>query len=230
LIAVAVAGAMFVALSSLGGWLIVSDPVVQADAIVVIGGDHKPERIRRAVELYRQGYALVVIISAGTMVQEGAEKLPEAEVMRRQALALGLPDAAMVLETQSNSTLENARCTQAILQSRGARSILLVTSVHHSRRAAVIFREVLGSNVTVSVQPAREVAAMFDDWLLRPDEWYVVGYEYWNWAVYLREKSLGKNNRGSVCPQTVSSASIRLSSWTIAEMLCGSIVSCSSGF
>ena len=58
--------------------LVAQDETVYADAIVVIGGDHKPARIQRAAELYRQGYAPLVIISAGTKVQEGNERMLEA--------------------------------------------------------------------------------------------------------------------------------------------------------
>jgi hypothetical protein len=53
----------------------------------------------------RQGYAPVVIISAGTQVAEGDEFLPEAEVMRRQAIALEMPDRALLIEDQSQSDL-----------------------------------------------------------------------------------------------------------------------------
>jgi uncharacterized SAM-binding protein YcdF (DUF218 family) len=88
--------------------LVAQDDALQADGIVVVGGDHKPERVKRAVELYRQGYASLVVVSAGTIVQEGDELIPEADVMHRLALEMGLPDSVMVLETQSQSTLGNA--------------------------------------------------------------------------------------------------------------------------
>ena len=63
--------------------LVVKDELSYADAIVVIGGAHKPARMQHAAELYRQGYAPVIIISAGTLVREGDEWMVEAEVMRR---------------------------------------------------------------------------------------------------------------------------------------------------
>jgi uncharacterized SAM-binding protein YcdF (DUF218 family) len=80
-------GLLVVGLSTIlafsGPFLVVHDVPQVSDAIVVIGGDHKPERVRRAVELYRQGYAPVVVISAGTIVLEGDEWMPEAKVMQR---------------------------------------------------------------------------------------------------------------------------------------------------
>jgi uncharacterized SAM-binding protein YcdF (DUF218 family) len=163
--------------------LVVQDDVHQADAIVIIGGDHKPERIERAVELYRGGYAPVVVISAGTIVQEGSTLVPEAEVMRRQALALGLPEEAILLETRSQSTIENAQHSREFCRERGNDLILLVTSAYHSRRARRIFRETLGPDLAVSVQPAPQGHHPLL-WWLYPDQAAVVFYEYRNWAQY----------------------------------------------
>jgi uncharacterized SAM-binding protein YcdF (DUF218 family) len=163
--------------------LVVRDDVHQADAIVVIGGDHKLERIERAVELYRGGYAPAVVISAGTIVQEGSTLVPEAEVMRRQALALGLPEEAVFLETRSQSTYENARYSKDICQAHDMDSVLLVTSAYHSRRARRIFRETLEPEISVSVQPASQKHP-FWLWWFYPDQAYVVLYEYRNWIQY----------------------------------------------
>lgn len=166
------------------GWpLVDSDEIGYADAIVVIGGDHKPERVLRAVELYQQGFAPVVIISAGTLVKEGAEVLAEAEVMRRQAVALGLPETAIILENQSQSTFQNAYFTSAICQKRGYGSIILVTSTFHSRRAGHIFREVFGPTPVIHIQPA-PVGACIPCWWFQPNQISVVFYEYYNWARY----------------------------------------------
>lgn len=166
------------------GWpLVESSELAIADAIVVIGGDHKPERVQRAVELYQQGYAPIVIISAGTLVTEGAEVLAEAEVMRRQALALGLSEAAILIEDQSQSTFQNAYFTVAISKAHGYSSIILVTSTFHSRRAGHIFREVYGPSPRIFVQPA-PLNACGLCWWFQPDQIGVVFYEYYNWARY----------------------------------------------
>lgn len=166
-----------------GPLLVRADAPHAVDAIVVIGGDHKPDRVRRAVELYRQGYAPVVIISAGTQVAEGDELLPEAEVMRRQALALEMPESALLIEDQSQSTFQNAYYTAALLQAREYASILLVTSTYHSRRAGHIFEEVFGSTVSISVQPSPADPCAIC-WLFHADQARVVLYEYYNWVRY----------------------------------------------
>jgi uncharacterized SAM-binding protein YcdF (DUF218 family) len=166
-----------------GQLLVRNDGPHQADAIVVIGGDHKPERMKRAVELYQQEAAPIVIISAGTLVQEGAEQLPEAEVMRRQATALGLPASAFLIEDQSQSTFQNAYYTKALAQTHGFKTILLVTSAYQSRRALQIFQDVFGSSATLWVQPAPPNLCTLC-WWFQPDQTGVVFYEYYNWVRY----------------------------------------------
>lgn len=152
----------------LSGYLLVADDLAQpSDAIIVIGGDHKPERVRHAVE----------------KVSEGSEQLPEAEVMRRQALALGLPEEAMLVEEESRSTFENAYYSRLICRQYGFDSILLATSKFHSGRAKRIFQDVLGTEITIRVQPAISDTCSIC-WIFDPSQVYVVFYEYWNWFQY----------------------------------------------
>jgi uncharacterized SAM-binding protein YcdF (DUF218 family) len=168
--------------------LLISTDIAQAsDAIIVIGGDHKPERVRRAVELYQMGYAPRVIISGGTIVFEGNEELAEAELMRRQALSMGLPEATITIEARSKSTFENAFYSKQICRENGLQSILLVTSAFHSKRAKTIFQDVMAPDIAVRVQPALEpcqVCGLFD-----PSDIYVVFYEYQNWIRYWFEQN-----------------------------------------
>ena len=52
----------------------------------------------------------------------------------------GVPDAAC--ESQSRSTYENAVLTKKALEASHPRSVMLVTSWFHSRRALAVFRDV----------------------------------------------------------------------------------------
>ena len=49
---------------ALGNFLVVSDPLVRSDAIVVLDGDPVGERLLHSVQLWRSGYAPNVILSA----------------------------------------------------------------------------------------------------------------------------------------------------------------------
>ena len=174
---------VLVSLVASGPFLVVRDELHTADAIVVIGGDHKPERIRQAVDLYRKGYAPLVIISAGIIVVEGDEHIPEAQVMYRQARELGLTDGVLILEQESKSTYENAVYTKAICQAGMIHSILLVTSAYHSRRARRLFQSVYSPDISVSVQPPPSSQCAIC-WPFYADQARVVAYEYWNWMQY----------------------------------------------
>jgi uncharacterized SAM-binding protein YcdF (DUF218 family) len=178
-------GSFFVGVMLLmaGPFLVIESAPHPAQAIVVIGGDHKPARISKTIELYQEGYAPIVIISAGTSVLEGEEWMAEAEVMKKQALSLGLPERAIVVEAKSLSTYENALYSKQLCQKNNITSILLVTSAYHSRRAYRTFREEMGTEVSVSIQPA-DVNYCGICWPLHLDQAYVVGYEYYNWVKY----------------------------------------------
>ncbi len=165
--------------------LVVRDPLpARADAIVVIGGDHKPERVALAVDLYRRGIAPVVLISAGVDVLEGGRTVPEAEVMINQAEALGLPSEIILVEDWSQTTVGNATETLGFARRLGWRSIVLVTSSYHSRRAGDLFHAYLDGEVSVSVQPAPQ-AGCPPCWALSPADLATVVYEYrnllWSW-------------------------------------------------
>lgn len=160
--------------------LVVRDPLpARADAIVVIGGDHKPERVALAVDLYRRGIAPVVLISAGVDVLEGGRTVREAEVMINQAEALGLPREVIVVEDWSQTTVGNATETLGIARRLGWHSIVLVTSSYHSRRAGGLFHTYLDGEVSVSVQPAPQ-AGCPPCWALSPADLATVLYEYRN--------------------------------------------------
>ena len=190
----------------LGLPLVRADTPQSADAIVVIGGDHKPERMQRALELYEAGYAPVLLLSAGTIVQEGNETVPEAEVMRRQAMALGLPESALLVETVSQSTFQNAYCLEEIAAARGWRSVVLVTSLFQSRRAGQIFESVLGQGVRLGVQPAAGCAWC---WWFQADQAQVAGYEYYNWGRLIMGHRLPAEGRpvAAECETGIAAAS-----------------------
>lgn len=70
----------------------------------------------------------------------GAGPEPEALVMRRAAIACGVPEAALLIEPRSRDTLGNAQETARLLQTHGWRKIVLVTDRTHLPRAALLFR------------------------------------------------------------------------------------------
>lgn len=110
----------------------------RADAIVVLGCPASPRldrRIERAIELYRAGAAPLLVASGG-----GRGRLAEAEIVRRAALAHGIPEDAVRTEPRSRDTFENARNTARILRPLGLRRVVLVSDRTHLPRARLLFR------------------------------------------------------------------------------------------
>ena len=109
-----------------------------ADAIVVLGcrgSAGLTRRLDRGIDLFRKGAAPLLLLSGG-----GTGRVPEAEIMRRMALARGVPDPALLVEPGSRDTVENAWGAARLLRSQGRRSVLLVSDRAHLPRAALLFR------------------------------------------------------------------------------------------
>lgn len=130
-----------------------------ADAIVVLGGSSYGEarfgrgadlnsaadRIFTGAELYFAGKAPVILLSGGSEPPE----LPEAELMAQQLTSLRIPRSALILESKSRTTHDNAVNSAAILKRAGYQHVLLVTSGAHMRRSLALF-EKQGLQVTAA--------------------------------------------------------------------------------
>jgi len=147
------AAAVLVGLLGIGHWLEVTDPLVKADAIVAISGD-TGARVDTAIALWKQGYAPVLILSGGS---SDPESVPSAELMKRTAVAAGVPANAIVVEGTSATTEENAQHVADLMRSRGIHSAILVTSPYHQRRAALLFeREFARASLSFRNHPAED--------------------------------------------------------------------------
>ena len=105
------------------------------------------ERLGQAVTLYRAGYAPYMVLSSGYVYS-----FKEAESMRDLAIAQGVPVGAIVLEEHATNTYENVVFSNAILKDHHSRSILLVSSPYHMRRATMVWHK-LAPEITVTPAP-----------------------------------------------------------------------------
>lgn len=130
--------------------LTVSDPLRPAQAIAVLSGGYNAdgslgsstvERMDRGIELYRQSYAPVMILSGGDKPPSSPSGRPEAEAMAGYARRCGVPAGAVVIEGRSLSTAQNTANIAAIARAYGWRTVILVTSPYHARRASWMLRD-----------------------------------------------------------------------------------------
>lgn len=123
----------------------------KSDALVALGGDGGG-RIDHAVELWRQGWAPLIVVSGGSVFRETTW----ASLMKKRALELGVPDASILSQDRSWTTAEDAIYTAKLLRDRGARRAIVVTSSWHSARAIDLFREVEPAIEWISCPTDRE--------------------------------------------------------------------------
>jgi uncharacterized SAM-binding protein YcdF (DUF218 family) len=167
-------------LAAVGRFLIVQDRLERADVIIVLSGGRGDERVRQAAELYQQGYAPLVLLSGG----EETAGISVPEILRRQALALGIPLDALLTEPDSTSTAEQARFLRPLLEPRGIRRAIIVTSSYHTRRTRRLFRRAFaGSGIDLRVYPVQRDVFNPDGWWTREQDTETLVIEYIKLAI-----------------------------------------------
>lgn len=133
-------GLAYLSLIVLGEYLTPSDGLVKSDVIVVLSGGK--DRTDWGIKLYQDGWAARLLFVGAALDKSGPSN---AETMRKQALAAGVPNSSIFIEEKSVNTYENAVNSTLLLDQMGASKIILVTSPYHQRRALETFQKVYGS-------------------------------------------------------------------------------------
>jgi uncharacterized SAM-binding protein YcdF (DUF218 family) len=127
-----------------------------SDAIVLLGGAVRGraanntladlsgvgDRVLYAAAAFHAGKAPKIVVTGGAQPGE----IPEASLTRELLVALAVPSHSIVMEPRNRVTRDNRRYTGPRLERMGVKSILLVTSAFHMRRAMLVF-EPLGLQV-----------------------------------------------------------------------------------
>jgi uncharacterized SAM-binding protein YcdF (DUF218 family) len=173
--------------------LIVEKPLDQADAIIVLSGSAVyKERTRKAAELYEQDVAPLVFITndgerAGWSQREQTNP-PYIALEQRELIANGvMPDAIVVLPGVVSGTDQEAQAIKDELDRKQIKSLLIVTSAYHTRRALRTFEKILADkNVEIGIAhpPAGVTTPDPNYWWLSPSGWQMVAGEYVKSAVY----------------------------------------------
>ena len=146
-----------------GRYLQHEDPLAKADALFVLGGA-RVERWLDAYDLYVGGYAPRIVLSPGRsepaeqLLRERRIRYPREIDLQRDALTqLGVPADAIVTDMNwVDNTAEEAAALRDMARTRGWRSIIVVTSKYHTRRAGLAFRRAFdGTNVRIAMRASR---------------------------------------------------------------------------
>jgi len=130
------------------------DEARQADVILVLGaaeyrGRPSPvlrARLDHALELYQRGMAPRIMTTGGA---GGDPVFTEGGVGRSYLIGRGVPSEAIVMENESESTVESVAMAGEIMQRMGLRSVIVVSDGYHIFRVKRILQkrgfEVYGS-------------------------------------------------------------------------------------
>lgn len=167
--------------------LIVSAPLNSADAIVVLSGSSTyVERTHKAADLYREGRAPLVLLTDDHTRGGWSSALQRnpyfVERATEQLIEKGVPaDKIRVVPGLASSTQAEAVLLKDYTTAQGLRSILVVTSAYHSRRALRSLRQSFAATgTTIGLEPVapgwQTPAPAF--WWLQFQGWRSVGGEY----------------------------------------------------
>lgn len=142
-------------------WPLIKNELPQkSDVIIVLGGGLKnngdlnaqdKERVLKGVELWREGYADRILISGGEYKNTG---FYESEEMVKFVGVLGVPSEKLTAERDSKNTYGNALYSGEILKTNSWKTVILVTSAFHSRRACNVFKKQTISVTCVGADPS----------------------------------------------------------------------------
>ncbi|MFE4714514.1 YdcF family protein [Paenibacillus sp. NPDC056722] len=125
---------MLTAFLTAGRILPLSQSPKQAEVIIVLSGG--PGRVEEAAKLYNAGYAPYMILS------NAKESTSASGDMLQTALALGIPQDAILTENEAESTYQNVEFTLPIMKEHGFTSAIVVSSDFHMRRVKILFDRV----------------------------------------------------------------------------------------
>ena len=136
------------------------DQAAPADAICVFGAaeyDGRPSpvyraRLDHALVLYHRGIAPLIITLGGN----GGDQYNEGAVGREYLITMGIPESAIIAETESRNTEESARRIAVIARANGLRRLVIVSDGTHLFRIHEICAAD-GLNVLTSPRPRVEI-------------------------------------------------------------------------
>lgn len=175
-------------------FLITEAPLEKADVIVVLSGSATfKERTREAAKLFFEGRAPRIVITndnqQGPWSSSDQRNLFFYERSLEQLRNAGVPEQNIeVLMQPVSSTYEEAELIRDYAQQHGLRSILVVTSAYHSRRALWVFSKVFrdkGIPIGLDAVPPGQQSPPPATWWLDLRGWQLVPNEYLKMVYYL---------------------------------------------
>jgi uncharacterized SAM-binding protein YcdF (DUF218 family) len=173
-----------------------------ADGVVVLGGGVMTGSVGGEVAGTLTGSSLLralegarvfkligarLLIVSGGIPRPDLQFRPESEMLRELMLKVGIAPGAVIEESESKNTYDQARLIGPMLRSNNIHRFVLVTSPTHMRRSLGLFHA-LGFDPVPSVAPVRSDGVRPPPWLLPNYDSYALSdvavYDYGASAYY----------------------------------------------
>jgi uncharacterized SAM-binding protein YcdF (DUF218 family) len=164
------AAALLLAVHRAGPWLVVSEPLGSADAIVSLAS-HEWERLPLVAELAaRHPGAVILLTEPQPPTPFNCHDCPNRVDRLRH---MGVDETrVLVLPITGQGTHGEALTVRAYARESGVRRLMVATSAYHTRRSLATFRKVFEtSGIDIGIEPA------LDSSVARPSRWWWSGYD-----------------------------------------------------
>lgn len=140
-------GCIYASLNLAQVWIVGrSDQSRQVDAVVVLGvaqydGRPSPQlqaRLDHVLTLWEKGLTALVITTGGN---QPGDRFTEAQASANYLIEGGIPEQSITQENTGTTTRESMFGVLEIMQSRGLRSILIVTDPYHALRSRLVAQD-----------------------------------------------------------------------------------------
>lgn len=147
--------------------------LVQSDAIMVLAGGRG--RVEEGVRLFRQGKGkYLFLVGVDPSVRKSDLYRPKP----------GDPSSEdVILEKSSRNTLENAIYARDLLAGYEVRSVQLITSRYHLKRAAILLRNALPKDVAIYPYPVDSVNVK-EQWWQHEGSFRLLFSEFYKYCLF----------------------------------------------
>ncbi|MFQ6672049.1 MAG: YdcF family protein [Candidatus Tectimicrobiota bacterium] len=166
-------------LTGLGRFLVVDEPPVASDVVVVAGGD--VDRLAYGVELVKKGIAprLLVLVNPEDCPRFWDIKC--GEKIRRRLLEMGVREDQLIMEARPRSTHTEAVYARQDMEREGLGSAVVISEPFHMRRLSWAWRRVFADSdvgLTFTAIPFERTRVRLEGWWTRERELVFVFEEY----------------------------------------------------
>ncbi len=136
---------------------VATDEITYADAIVVLTGG--TGRVEEGLRLFREG-------RGGYLILSGVEETSTLDtIFPGRDLKTTVDTSRIILDIESRRTLDNAFNVKKIVEDKGFKSLIMVTSNYHMKRAFTILSKTINGDVKLYRHPV--IGPNFKD-----EEWW----------------------------------------------------------